>query len=69
MLETIKQCMQDLPCISFEQYLRQVICSLQDELLDKEFRSMNSVTFRSIQDICSIVDSELLESVMTYNRC
>ena len=54
MLETLKQTMNDLPCISFEEYYQRYVMDVQDTSIDSEVsyllrnNSMSSVIINKV---------------------
>lgn len=39
-LETIRKCIDESPCISFEEYFNAYVCDMQDKILDSEIHTL-----------------------------
>jgi len=62
-LPTIKQCIEDAPFISFEQYFIRYVMHVQDRMIDTEFSFMlrnNNITATSLNVLLDSAFEELI---------
>lgn len=55
MFKTILESIQNLPCISFEEYFTRYIFSVQDTNIDEEIRFMLNNNFLDIKALNSVI--------------
>ena len=59
MLDSIKQMIENVPCISFEEYFQRYIMEVQDNSIDSEVSFLLKNNFPSVNSMIRLINKEV----------